>query len=705
MIAALVVVLGAPLLTLPNESRSSGDATLATFGLTSVGSSSDVPTAGYKFGSIYTLSGPGRTVSFSWYTRGGAADQRFVPVVYSVNSGGAPAGLLAQGTEVVVRASQPAGWVTSALPAVDLQPGRYLLGLLAGPTTHGAVTFYTATPGTNYWNANAYPTPSASWGALNVSAAAWSAYVTYQPALAATGPPVVQTPPSISGSAQAGQSLEADRGVWGGQVDSYAFQWRRCDSSGAGCVDIERATANSYLVSSSDVGATLRVVVSASNTAGSTSSTSGPTAVVQPAPATATFGVTSVGSSSDVPTAGYKFGSIYTLSGPGRTVSFSWYTRGGAADQRFVPVVYSVNSGGAPAGLLAQGTEVVVRASQPAGWVTSALPAVDLQPGRYLLGLLAGPTTHGAVTFYTATPGTNYWNANAYPTPSASWGALNVSAAAWSAYVTYQPALAATGPPVVQTPPTTTGSPVQNSVEATDNGSWTNSPTGYTYKWQRENSPGAGTYSDITGETAKQYVARGADLGLRIRAAVSASNADGSATAYSSPIGPIGKLTRFVDDFNRPNGALGLPWAATPWAKGSDTVPTISGNRSIDPSGSHQGAVSHLVGGPFGGRVKLRIMVPSKYNGPSDDGGNGSSDVALDYCLDPATGRGYRWQIDSDSGAFLRLWRHSAASSGYTAVAGPGRTGSSPGRAFGWTTTPHPASTASASSRQTAPRR
>jgi hypothetical protein len=385
----------------------------------------------------------------------------------------------------------------------------------------------------------------------------------------------------------------------------------------------------------------------------------------------ATFGLTSVGSSTDSPGAGYKFGSISSLTGPGRTVSFSWYTRGGSADQRLVPVVYAVDGGGAPAGLLAKGAEVVVRAGQPAGWVTSSLPAIDLQPGRYLLGLLAGPSSGGAVNYFAPTPKTNYWNANAYPTPSASWGAQNVSDAAWSAYVTYQPAPAGTNPPATQTPPAATGSSEQNSVEATDNGSWTNSPTGYTYQWQRENSPGAGTYSDIAGETANRYVARSADVGLRIRAAVTASNADGRATAYSNPIGPIVKLTRFVDGFNRADGALGLPWAATPWAKGSATVPTVSANRSIDASATHQGAVSHLLGGPFSGAIKLRIMVPSKYNGPSDNGGAGSSDVALDYCLDLASGHGYRWQIDSDSGSYLRLWKHSAASSGYTPVAGP----------------------------------
>jgi hypothetical protein len=145
----------------------------------------------------------------------------------------------------------------------------------------------------------------------------------------------------------------------------------------------------------------------------------------------------------------------------------------------------------------------------------------------------------------------------------------------------------------------------------------------------------------------------------------------GSPAPNAVKIGPTVKLTRFVDDFNRPDGALGQPWAATPWSRGSDIVPTISGNRSIDASGTHQGAVSHLLSGPVSGPIKLRIMVPSKYNGPNNDGGVGSSDVALDYCIDLATGHGYRWQIDSDSGAYLRLWKHSAASTGYTPVAGP----------------------------------
>src|SRR5439155_516589 len=58
------------------------------------------------------------------------------------------------------------------------------------------------------------------------------------------------------------------------------YQWSRCDSAGNGCVAISGATGQSYLLASADVGATMRVTVTASNSAGSASGTSAATAVV-----------------------------------------------------------------------------------------------------------------------------------------------------------------------------------------------------------------------------------------------------------------------------------------------------------------------------------------------------------------------------------------------------------------------------------------
>ena len=103
---------------------------------------------------------------------------------------------------------------------------------------------------------------------------------------AAPAPPVNGSPPTISGTAQAGQVLTAAAGSWRGtQPISYGYQWRRCDSAGASCVDIVGAGAQTYTLNSADVGLTVRVAVTATNTVGSGSAGSAQTAVVAAAPA------------------------------------------------------------------------------------------------------------------------------------------------------------------------------------------------------------------------------------------------------------------------------------------------------------------------------------------------------------------------------------------------------------------------------------
>ena len=58
------------------------------------------------------------------------------------------------------------------------------------------------------------------------------------------------------------------------------YQWRRCDPLGANCANISGATALSYTLVSTDVGNTIRVAVSATNSAGSTTAMSGQTAII-----------------------------------------------------------------------------------------------------------------------------------------------------------------------------------------------------------------------------------------------------------------------------------------------------------------------------------------------------------------------------------------------------------------------------------------
>jgi acid phosphatase type 7 len=90
--------------------------------------------------------------------------------------------------------------------------------------------------------------------------------------------PVNTSPPSISGSAQAGRMLAAQPGGWSGTDPiSYEYAWQRCDTTASACTDIAGAIGPGYTVGEDDVGSTLRVVVTASNEAGSVPASSNPT--------------------------------------------------------------------------------------------------------------------------------------------------------------------------------------------------------------------------------------------------------------------------------------------------------------------------------------------------------------------------------------------------------------------------------------------
>jgi hypothetical protein len=74
-----------------------------------------------------------------------------------------------------------------------------------------------------------------------------------------------------------------EQGTWTNSPTAFVYQWEDCDTSGANCSAIAGATAVSYAVAAADVGATIRVVVSAVNSSGSSDpATSTQTGVVLP---------------------------------------------------------------------------------------------------------------------------------------------------------------------------------------------------------------------------------------------------------------------------------------------------------------------------------------------------------------------------------------------------------------------------------------
>jgi hypothetical protein len=55
--------------------------------------------------------------------------------------------------------------------------------------------------------------------------------------------PVATSPPTISGVLQEDETLTALPGTWNGsQPITFAYQWQRCDASGAACTDVADAT-------------------------------------------------------------------------------------------------------------------------------------------------------------------------------------------------------------------------------------------------------------------------------------------------------------------------------------------------------------------------------------------------------------------------------------------------------------------------------
>lgn len=88
--------------------------------------------------------------------------------------------------------------------------------------------------------------------------------------------------PTIEGIAREGERLTASNGGWSNNPTSYSFQWQRCDAQGQNCANIAGGDADDreYTLTSSDVGRTVRVLVTARNADGAATANSKPTAVV-----------------------------------------------------------------------------------------------------------------------------------------------------------------------------------------------------------------------------------------------------------------------------------------------------------------------------------------------------------------------------------------------------------------------------------------
>lgn len=89
--------------------------------------------------------------------------------------------------------------------------------------------------------------------------------------------------------------------------------------------------------------------------------------------------------------------------------------------------------------------------------------------------------------------------------------------------------------PQSTTAPKISGEPVVDAQIQTDDGAWTNSPTGFKYQWQWKPG-GTGEFMPVTGATSKTFQCSSTFVGSPVRCLVTAINASGQASAGSNEV-------------------------------------------------------------------------------------------------------------------------------------------------------------------------
>jgi hypothetical protein len=96
--------------------------------------------------------------------------------------------------------------------------------------------------------------------------------------------------------------------------------------------------------------------------------------------------------------------------------------------------------------------------------------------------------------------------------------------------------------PVNTAPPTISGTTTVGQTLTASNGTWSNSPTSFAYQWLRCN-PSGNNCGSVSNGTQQTYTLVGADAGHTMRVRVTATNADGSASAQSAQTAVVASAT------------------------------------------------------------------------------------------------------------------------------------------------------------------
>jgi len=377
-----------------------------------------------------------------------------------------------------------------------------------------------------------------------------------------SGAPANTVPPAIAGQPKQGQVLTVSS-TWNPSA-TLTYQWQR-STNGTTWSAISGATGISYTAQTTDEGATLRTVVSASNSFGQASATSPAVGPVTADPPVNTVAPVMSGTTQRTYTLTSTQG---TWTGTGNVYSYQW--------QRSLDGVTwtSISGATAPSYTLAQSDEgtvvrVLVSASNPDGVVSQASNATATIISPYPPQNTAPPVISGTATrTSTLSASTGTWTgpglSYAYQwQEDAGNGYANIPGATNSTYtlqasdenMVVRVVIAATNidqtimqasqatavvqdaEPVSINAPTVTGTALRGQTLSGTQGTWGGLGNSYAYQWQR--STDGQTWTNVTGASGLTYAVAQSDEGSALRLQVTASNADGSAVAQSQPTATV----------------------------------------------------------------------------------------------------------------------------------------------------------------------
>ncbi len=376
--------------------------------------------------------------------------------------------------------------------------------------------------------------------------------------------PVNVVQPTVAGNAQRASTLTSTPGTWTGIANSYTYQWQS-STDGTTWTAIRGATDTSYTLTASEEGATVRVLVTASNADGSTSQASNATVAVRTAPPVNSAPPAVTGTAQRTFTLSATQG---TWDGPGNTYAYQWQHDSGTGftnitDATGASYVLGRSDEGTKLRVLVTATNPdtsVSVASAATATVTAAPPAVTAAPT--VTGTPQRTLTLTAVRGTWTGPDNTYayqWQRDAgagfaaiagatgttYTLGSADVGAklrVQVVATNPDAGVSATSAATATvqaAPPVNTSPPTIAGTAGLDGRLTAAPGAWTPSGAGYSYTWQRTVAGNPSSFQDIAGATGSTYTLQRADVGAAVRVKVTATNVDGATSATSAATAPV----------------------------------------------------------------------------------------------------------------------------------------------------------------------